>query len=88
MDKSPPANVREKGSIPGPGRFYTPWNNEAGVPQLLNPRVATTEVHAPRSPSPQDKPLGGRPTHHDEEKPQLESPRAATRPSAASKYII
>lgn len=24
VDKSPPANVREKGPIPGPGRFYTP----------------------------------------------------------------
>ena len=25
--KSPPANVGDTGSIPGPGRFHMPWSN-------------------------------------------------------------
>ena len=27
MDKNPPANAGDKGSIPSPGRFHMPWSN-------------------------------------------------------------
>ena len=27
MVKNPPANARDKGSIPGPGRSHMPWSN-------------------------------------------------------------
>ena len=27
VDKNPPANVEDTGSIPGPGRFHMTWNN-------------------------------------------------------------
>ena len=26
VDKNPPANVEDMGSIPGPGRFHMPWS--------------------------------------------------------------
>ena len=34
--KNPPANARDMGSIPGPGRFHIPWSNSSCVPQLLS----------------------------------------------------
>ena len=36
MVKKPPASGGDTGSIPGPGRFHTPWGKEARVPQLLS----------------------------------------------------
>jgi len=33
--KNPPANARDKGSIPGSGRFHMLWGNETQVTQLL-----------------------------------------------------
>ena len=27
MDTNPPANAGDKGSVPGPGRFHTPWSS-------------------------------------------------------------
>ena len=47
--KNPPCNARDTGSIPGPGRHYTPSGNWACVPKLLSshcrlePQVLTTE---------------------------------------------
>jgi len=29
-----PASARHRGSVPGPGRFHTPWGNKAHAPQL------------------------------------------------------
>ena len=40
-------SCRGMGSVPGPGRFYMPWDNNACTPQVLNPYAATTEaLHA------------------------------------------
>ena len=38
VDKNPPANAGDMGSIPGPGRFHMPQVNWACVPQLFSPR--------------------------------------------------
>ena len=27
VDRNPPANAGDMGSIPGPGRLHTPWDN-------------------------------------------------------------
>ena len=35
VDKNPPANAGDTGSIPGPGRFHMLQGNYAHVPQLL-----------------------------------------------------
>ena len=37
VNRNPPSNARDAGSIPGPGRFHKPWGNWACVPQLLKP---------------------------------------------------
>ena len=36
LDKNPPANAGDVGSIPGPGRFHMPRGYKAHVPQLLS----------------------------------------------------
>ena len=36
VDRNPPANAGDMGSIPGPGRFHMPWSNPARAPQPLN----------------------------------------------------
>ena len=51
VDKNPPANAGDMGSIPGPGRSHMPWSNQAPVSQLLKP--ARLRAHAP----PQKNPL-------------------------------
>ena len=43
VDKNPPANAGDTGSIPGPGRFHMPWSNKAHVPWLWSLPAATTE---------------------------------------------
>ena len=53
--KNLPANAEDTGSIPGPGRSHMPWSNWARAPQLLSPRAATTEAHAPRARAPQQE---------------------------------
>ena len=49
---TPTANAEDTGSIPGPGRFHTPWSNQACAPQLLSlcsaARKATTVKSSPR----------------------------------------
>ena len=68
--KNPPANARDTGSSPGPGRSHMPRSNKAHAPQLLrlrsrahepqllSPRTTTTEAHVPRARAPQEeKPL-------------------------------
>ena len=68
--KNPPANARDTGLIPGPGRSHMPRTNQACAPQLLSlhsracepqllsPHAATTEAHVPRAHGPQqEKPL-------------------------------
>ena len=59
--RSPPANARDTGSIPVPGRFPIPQSSSARAPwllslcsrarelQLLSPHATATEVHAPRA---------------------------------------
>ena len=49
MNKNPPANAGDSGSIPGLERFHMLWNIQACVPQLLRARAATTEAHIPRA---------------------------------------
>ena len=44
-----PANVRNVGLIPGPGRSHILRVNQACVPQLLSPHTATTGAQAPRA---------------------------------------
>ena len=67
MVKNLPANARDMGSSPGPGRSHMPRSNEAHAPQLLSlcsrprepqlpsPRAAATEVHEPKARAPQQK---------------------------------
>ena len=43
--KNPLASAGDTGSIPGPGRFHMPQNNEAGMPQPLKP--AHPRAHEP-----------------------------------------
>ena len=59
--KNLPANAKDMGSRPGPGRSHMPWSNKARAPQLLSlssrahkpqllsPRATTTEACAPRA---------------------------------------
>ena len=61
VDGSLPANAGDTDSIPGLGRFHTPWGNYACEPQLLSlcsralrpkllsPCAAATEACAPRA---------------------------------------
>ena len=84
VDKNPPANTGDKGSIPGPGRFHMA---RATKPVLQRPRAATTEpmscnywsLHALR-PSTHDKRAPVlqllKPNHHRASKLQLPSPSA------------
>ena len=65
--KNLPANARDMGSSPGPGRSHMPRSNEAHAPQLLSlcsrprepqlpsPRAAATEVHEPKARAPQQE---------------------------------
>ena len=53
MNKNPPANAGDTGSIPGLGRFHMMWNIQACVPQLLSAHAATPEAHIPRACGPQ-----------------------------------
>ena len=45
--KSPPANARDTGVIPGPGKSHTPRGTKARMPQLLKP-IALEPVHHAR----------------------------------------
>ena len=88
--KNPPANVRDMGSSPGPGRSHMPRSNEAHVPQLLSlssgaashnywARVPQLLKHAHLEPMLLNKRShhNEKPTHRKEEQPLL----AATRES-------
>ena len=55
VDKSLSANAGDTGSIPDLGRFRMPWSNQARLPQLLSPRAASTETHAPGPCAPQEE---------------------------------
>ena len=50
VDKSPPDNAGDTGSIPGPGGFHTPH-----VPQLLSPHATATEDRMPRACAPRQE---------------------------------
>ena len=81
--KNPPANAGDTGLSPGPGRSHMPQSNQdhapqlpslrsrAHEPQLLSPRAATTEAHAPQPLKPMlcDKRShrNEKPAHHNEE---------------------
>ena len=51
VDKNPPANAGNMGSIPGPGRFHMPWSNQARVSQLLKPVLPIACVPLREKPS-------------------------------------
>ena len=48
MDKNPPANAGDMGSIAGMRRSYMPRSNQAHAAQQPSPHVVTTEAHRPR----------------------------------------
>ena len=79
--KNSPANARDMGLIPGPGRSHMPQGNYVHVPQLLSPQAATTDVWAPRACALQQE----RPPQWEARSPQQE--KALTqqgRPSTAT----
>ena len=45
--KNLPANARDTGSIPGPGRSYMSWSNQATEFVLCSMGTSTTEAHEP-----------------------------------------
>ena len=49
MVGNPPASAGDTGSSPGLGGSHMPRSNWALMPQLLSPRVTTTEAHTPRA---------------------------------------
>ena len=48
MDKNPPDNAGDMGSMPGPGRLHMPWATKAHALHILSPCAANTEAHEPR----------------------------------------
>ena len=48
MDKNPPANAGDTGSIPGLGRFHMLQKTKDHASQLLSPCATTTEAHEPK----------------------------------------
>ena len=62
--KNLPANVGDTGLIPGLGRFYMPWGNQACVPLLLSSRACTSHLLKPMCLEPM---LGNRRSHRNEE---------------------
>ena len=57
VDKNPPANTGDKGSIPGPGRFHRPWSSQARAAQLLNLSAATLKPARPEAMLRNGKPM-------------------------------
>ena len=67
MVGNPPANARDMGLSPGPGRSHMPRSNwalapqllslcsRAREPQLLSPHATTTEAYAPGAHAPQQE---------------------------------
>ena len=53
MDKNPPDNAGDMGSMPGPGRLHMPWATKAHALRILSPCAANTEAHEPRVSAPQ-----------------------------------
>ena len=53
--KNPPAIVRDRGLIPGPGRFHVLRGNEAQAPQLLSPGAQQQEGPPPRGARPRNQ---------------------------------
>ena len=43
-DENPPANAGDMDSIPGPGKFHTPWSSKACVPQVWGPHSSAFEL--------------------------------------------
>lgn len=72
--KHPPASVRDW-NIPGPGRFYMPWGNQACIPQLLK---LPAHPYSPRQKARQH-------SHGNQRSPahRGESPHSDWRPEAA-----
>ena len=56
VDRNPPANAGDKGSIPGPGRFHMLWSSWACAPQLLSPSSRAWALQ-------QEKPPKDKPAH-------------------------
>ena len=49
MDKNPPANAGDTGSIPHPGRIHVLQSNQVHRPQLLKPVRLEPGIHSQRS---------------------------------------
>ena len=48
MDRNPPANAGDTGSILGLKRFHIPWSNYFHVPQLLKPKCSNRDSAQPK----------------------------------------
>ena len=68
VDKNPPANEGDTGSIPGLGRFHMPRSNEAHVPKLLSRRLRARELQPLKTAC--LEPVRNKRSHHNE-KPLL-----------------
>lgn len=79
MVKSSPANARDIGSVPAPGRSHRPQGNEAHEPQLRTLVHLRPMLHKRRN-------CDGQPVHQARECPRLpqaEKARTQQRPGAA-----
>ena len=89
--KNPPANAGYTGSSPGLVRSHRSPSNKARAPQLLSPRVTTTEACAPRACAPQREATTMRSrcttTKSSPRSPQLEKACVQQRRPNAAKYI-
>ena len=92
VDKNPPANAGDMGSIPGPGSFHTRWRNGAAQLQSLSSRPAGCLYWSLQawSPSATRRAATGEasrpqrraaPTHHNQSEPKQWGSSAATEKS-------
>ena len=80
---NPPANARDMGLIPGPGRSHMPRGNKACAPQLLKPMhrepmLCNTRSHHREKPAPRNERVAPA-------LPTIESLCTATRPKPLKK---
>ena len=88
MVKNLSANAGDMGSIPGPGRFHMPWDNQVWESQLLKPkcsRVHTLQQEKPLQWEVQAPQLGSSPCLPQLEKDHMQQWRLKT---AKNKQIL
>jgi len=69
VDKNPPVNAGDTGSVPGLGRFHMLWSNESHCNQLLSPCAARAKAWAPGAGASNKRGHGNeKPVHHHQER--------------------